>query len=285
MRIKLLAAAAAAAATALSFTTGVYAKTGTGFYTSIKSGVSDINLEDNKASVGWEYLDTTEKYEDIFNFHQEDSDNSEPMVAVALGFDFSTMSNINARAELEYTYKLKSSFSPNVTSVVNEYGSTYYNDDGSINSLGRDFYTYAEDEILGKNINNEMRSHQLMLNGYYDFKNTTKFTPYVSAGVGVTHIKNKISGEAMYWDDNEGDVMLNLNQSDSDTNFTWSVGAGVTYAVTPNVSLDLGYRYVDAGDLKFSSNLPLKDYMTSFTYKSEADLSSHDYTLGIRYTF
>ncbi len=28
-----------------------------------------------------------------------------------------------------------------------------------------------------------------MVNGYYDFHNSTAFTPYISAGVGLAHVK------------------------------------------------------------------------------------------------
>lgn len=275
MKLKLLAATVIT----LSFTSGVYAKTGTGFYTSIKSGVSDINFEDNKVSFTESYTDTytneiyTETYSesDTTAFKHKDKDNSEPVIAVALGFDFSTMSPVNARAELEYTYKGKTSFNPGFTSVT-ETGqySYYYAVEGSTTYTGNNTWsdTYSVDEPGF--ITNELRSHQLMLNGYYDFKNTSKFTPYLSAGVGVTHLKNKVS-----FDD--------VSETKSDDNFTWSVGAGVAYKVTPNVSLDLGYRYVDADEFEFSKTMT--DEWGTQTFKSTADLSSHDYTVGIRYNF
>lgn len=194
------------------------------------------------------------------------------MLATALGFDFSAISTLNVRTELEYTYKGKTSFNPDVTSVTQteQYNYNYNAVDGSNNVSHNESWsnTYLANEPGF--ITNEIRSHQLMLNNYYDFKNTSKFTPYLSAGVGVTHLKNKVS-------------FYDVSETKSDNNFTWSVGAGVAYKVTPNVSLDLGYRYVDAGDFEFSKTM--SDGFWTQTFKSTADLSAHDYTVGIRYNF
>lgn len=277
MKIKLLAATVVA----LSFTNGVYAQTGSGLYMSIKTGVSDINLDKNNASYEYEEVDTyinpdvteVDTYTD--NVKLKDSNNTQAISAFALGFDFSTMSSINARAELEYTYKGKSSFSPDITSgSTTYYGKVIDNSDGSTLDEYNDSYSYGSRSGY---ITNEIRSHQLMLNGYYDFKNTSKFTPYLGAGIGLTHLKNKVTVDY----DDPG--------TKSDTNFTWSVGAGVGYALTPNLSMDLGYRYVDAGNIEFSTSSTYTDPSYSFTetntIKTKADLSSHDYTIGLRYSF
>ena len=276
MKIKLLTATVVA----LSFTNGVYAQTGSGLYMSIKAGVSDINLDKNNAS--YEVVGTYTSNPDVTavgtetgNVKLKDSNNTQAISAFALGFDFSTMSSINARAELEYTYKGKSSFSPDITSGSE--ADTYKvidNSDGSTRFEESDSYSYGSEPGY---LTNEIRSHQLMLNGYYDFKNTSKFTPYLGAGIGLTHLKNKVK----VTDDSE-----DLGTK-SDTNFTWSVGAGVGYALTPNLSMDIGYRYVDAGNIEFSTSSPYTDgdYTETGSIKTKADLSSHDYTIGLRYSF
>ena len=113
-----------------------------------------------------------------------------------------------------------------------------------------------------------------MLNAYYDFKNTSKFTPYVSAGAGVTRVKNKQTLNSEFSE--EGSL-----GSDTNNSFTWSAGAGVSYKVTENVALDLAYRYVDADEIEFNHNISSE----GVNLKSTADLVSHDYSLGIRYNF
>ncbi|EFD7772134.1 hypothetical protein F1B71_21670 [Escherichia coli] len=46
--------------------------------------------------------------------------------------------------------------------------------------------------------------------------------------------------------------MSALHYSGYDNNFAWSIGAGVRYDVTPDIALDLSYRYLDAGDSSVS---------------------------------
>ncbi len=71
-----------------------------------------------------------------------------------------------------------------------------------------------------------------------------------------------------------------LSRSGSADNFAWSLGAGVRYDVTPDIALDLSYRYLDAGD----SSVSYKDEWGD-KYKSEVDVKSHDIMLGVTYNF
>ncbi|EHK4286072.1 porin family protein, partial [Escherichia coli] len=71
-----------------------------------------------------------------------------------------------------------------------------------------------------------------------------------------------------------------LSRSDSVDNFAWSLGAGVRYDVTPDIALDLSYRYLDAGD----ANVNYKDEWGD-KHKSEVDVRSHDIMLGVTYNF
>jgi opacity protein-like surface antigen len=48
----------------------------------------------------------------------------------------------------------------------------------------------------------------------------------------------------------------------SSTNFAWSLGGGLGYDITQNWTVDLGYRYINAGDVKES----LKDEGGAFFY-------------------
>ena len=62
-----------------------------------------------------------------------------------------------------------------------------------------------------------------------------------------------------------------LSESIDDNNFAWQIGAGVSYAMTDNVAVDAGYRYVDYGD---------------FTKEDTTiDTSAHELYVGARYSF
>lgn len=71
-----------------------------------------------------------------------------------------------------------------------------------------------------------------------------------------------------------------MSRSGSADNFAWSLGAGIRYDVTPDIALDLSYRYLDAGD----SSVSYKDEWGD-KYKSEVDVKSHDIMLGVTYNF
>ena len=242
--------------TAISFSSLAYADNG--FYTSLKAGISDTKFDNSKDQI------TSYESDVSFNetFHNKDADKSiYPSISAAVGFDFSKISNANARAELEYTYKDKAKFNP------------------ALNKVSLNFDGTPEEVELPEGVSslfiNELRTQSLMFNAYYDFKNTSKFTPYVSAGAGVTRVKNTQTLNPQLSEE------TNLGLSDTSNSFTWSAGAGVAYKVTENVALDLAYRYVDAGEIEFKNSVAQEDAKL----KSTADLTSHDYSLGIRYNF
>lgn len=209
-----------------------------GIYASVKAGISDTKFKSSTYNI---------PEDEDFYINNNQTKSVYPTISVAAGYDFSTISPVDVRAELEYTYKGKTTFDP----------STYEN--------------IYEGESWGEypsNISNELTSQLLMLNGYYDFKNTSKFTPYVSAGVGFTHVKNK---QTNGWGE---------TSSDSDNHFTWSAGVGVNYAVSKNVGLDLSYRYVDAGKFKFNNLVGYGENLDT-----NVKLQSNEYLVGVRYNF
>ena len=223
-----------------------------GIYTSVKAGISDTKYKNS---------------EDAYYYGREDSKTAflnnnltksiYPTISAAIGYDFSAISPVNVRAELEYTYKDKTNFQPTVGSVLDYMPgqSPQVVDNGGFES----------------DYQNSLQSQSLMLNAYYDFRNTSKFTPYVSAGAGVTHVKNK---QTVTYD--------NSTTSDSDNHFTWSAGAGIAYAVSQNVALDLSYKYVDAG--KYEFNYPTRSNMIT-NNRTNVKLASNEYLLGVRYNF
>ena len=69
-----------------------------------------------------------------------------------------------------------------------------------------------------------------LINGYYDFKNCTAFTPFLTAGIGGYHLR------------------INANRGrqsgDNSLDFAWQLGAGFNYALNETISLDLKYRFL-----------------------------------------
>ncbi len=114
---------------------------------------------------------------------------------------------------------------------------------------------------VGLDINGDTSSLALLLNGYYDFKNKSAFTPFIGGGIGIAKV-------------NMSDVTLfglPIGSSDDDTVFAYQVGAGVSYAVNEKVSIDVKYRYFATSDPEFGT--------------STMEYSSHNIYAGVRVAF
>jgi opacity protein-like surface antigen len=129
-----------------------------------------------------------------------------------------------------------------------------------------------------------IRSLSVMLNGYYDFDVGSPFKPYVAAGIGVARNKVKTISAT-----NPAAATLPTFFSDyqlvgtSDTSFAWFLGAGVGYAVGSGLTLELGYRYVDLGDLKIPAQTVSLN-SGPFPYDgAKGQLKTHEVTLGFRF--
>ncbi|MBF0562676.1 MAG: outer membrane beta-barrel protein [Alphaproteobacteria bacterium] len=99
--------------------------------------------------------------------------------------------------------------------------------------------------LLG-NVGGSARTWSLMVNGLYDINTGTPFTPYLGAGVGVGFVNASLSGTRP-----AGSPTGLYNGSD--TTFAYQAIAGVSYAVTPRLSLTADYRYVATTDASFNS--------------------------------
>ncbi len=101
-----------------------------------------------------------------------------------------------------------------------------------------------------------------LINGYYDFVNSSAFTPYISAGLGYAQIKFNnlnISGSGF------------PDSSDDDSVLAYQIGVGVGYAVTEKVTIDVKYRYFGTEDSEYDT--------------TEAEFASNNFLFGVRVYF
>ena len=125
----------------------------------------------------------------------------------------------------------------------------------------------------------ELSVYSAMLNVYYDIDTGTKFTPYIGAGLGYAHLKNKakVSGSIEK-------VPFAISNSESENNLAWNIGAGVSYAVNDKVSIDAGYRYTDYGHVKDAVSQEGFGE-AAINVDGKYDVTSHEFLLGARYAF
>ena len=126
----------------------------------------------------------------------------------------------------------------------------------------------------------ELSVYSAMLNVYYDIDTGTKFTPYVGGGIGMAYLKNKtkVTGSTTAG-------ALNLGSSESENNFAWNIGAGVSYALNDKVSIDAGYRYSDYGNVKESVSQKVPGLGAPLNVDGKYDVTSHEFLIGARYAF
>lgn len=101
-----------------------------------------------------------------------------------------------------------------------------------------------------------------LVNGYYDFKNKSRFTPFITLGAGVAEVETaefSVAGSGV------------AETSSTDTVFAYQVGAGVSYEITKKVALDCKYRFFGAADPEFTT--------------VSTEYYSHQLLLGFRLNF
>lgn len=118
-----------------------------------------------------------------------------------------------------------------------------------------------------------------MANGYVDLGTWRGITPFVGAGVGLAahnlHGLNDLGGGA-----SSGGIGVAPDRSQ--TNFAWAVMAGLGFNVTNNLKMELGYRYVDMGDVT-SNPIQCANPVGCFQETHAFHVASHDVRLGFRY--
>nr|WP_241390528.1 outer membrane beta-barrel protein [Serratia proteamaculans]ULG15783.1 hypothetical protein 495p2_00031 [Serratia proteamaculans] len=243
------------------------AKDISGFYLQGKLGTSFQHLSNRYVST--DLVDYDNK-EPSFSLKQYLDTKTKAVFAggVATGFDFNPQFNVPLRLEVEFTARAKGS-----------------SNSGSVSSQQRvDFvdgtYTLSNGEA-------SVSTQTWMVNSYYDIDTATPWRPYLSLGVGLAHNRLQSGGSFSAHDSISGETWFDewLPLSKSKGRFAWSIGAGVAYDFDKNWSVDLAYRYLDAG--RVSGTMTLYDPVDNEAIHATGSTKAryHDILVGLRYTF
>ncbi|KQP33931.1 porin [Methylobacterium sp. Leaf104] len=124
--------------------------------------------------------------------------------------------------------------------------------------------------------NANLASVVVMANGYIDLGTWYGVTPYIGGGVGSAF--HHVSGF-----NDIGPAGSGIAREKYSSTFAWSAQAGLAYSVTPNLKLELGYRYSNLGSVKLGAINCFNngcDLPYSYTAK---DITSHDVKVGMRW--
>lgn len=183
-------------------------------------------------------------YGDSYTLDAEEDSDTSSLFGLAIGWDLSRTTSTPVRIELEFM------------------------------NMGEATFKWQKDLVVGgtsydERFNGKINATTFFLNGYYDFHNSSRFTPFVQAGLGIANVKLKAA-----WYDNG---FYSGEESDTNTNLAVNVGGGVGLGITDNFSLDAAYRFNYLGPAGVEAD--------AIDLEIETTLWRHDFLLGARYTF
>lgn len=117
----------------------------------------------------------------------------------------------------------------------------------------------------------------VLANAYVDLGTWNCFTPFVGFGIGGAY--NTL---ADFTDIGIGTSGRGIGRNSSNWSLAWALYAGVSYAVTNNLKVDLSYRYLDYGSV--TDTIDCIGGCNPDSYKF-SNLHSHDIMLGLRWNF
>jgi opacity protein-like surface antigen len=200
-------------------------------------------------------------YPNLLSLQQRNSFDTGGIFGVGVGYQFNNW----FRADVTAQYRGNANF--------HGLDLTSYPDTGTV-QRGSDTYSASKSELV------------FLANVYADLGTWWCVTPYIGAGVGTS--RNTIS--------NFTDIGVNGTflfgtvpglasaSSGSKWDLAWALHTGLAYRVTPNMTVELGYSYMNLGD-GVTGALVTKDGVTANQAMTFKDITSHDLKLGVRWNF
>jgi opacity protein-like surface antigen len=146
--------------------------------------------------------------------------------------------------------------------------------------VGHDQYPAGFNFLSGTNeYTADVESWLGLANAYIDMGNWCGFTPFIGAGIGFSTLT--VTGLK---DVNVPRGGIGFGQDNTNTNFAWALHAGVSFDVSPQMAIDLAYRYADLGTAQ-SGVATAYNGTASNSGLFIKDITANDVMLGMRYKF
>jgi opacity protein-like surface antigen len=137
----------------------------------------------------------------------------------------------------------------------------------------------------GADTYNGSKSEWLFLaNAYFDLGTWWCVTPFIGAGIGASRVTvaNFTDLGTNYLAAGGVGPGLVSAATGSQWNFAWAAHAGLAYQVSPNLTLELAYSYVNLGN-GVTGNAWAFDYSAGGHVFKFNDITSHDLKVGVRW--
>jgi opacity protein-like surface antigen len=156
----------------------------------------------------------------------------------------------------------------------------------------RDF-GFPVDTRLTNRYTGDIQTSVFLANAYFDLGTWYGVTPFVGSGVGVAvhRVRNAFDNGLIYNFDLASGAALNTEATGgiafdrTKSDLAWAVHAGLAYAVSPNLKLELAYRYLNMGHAEtgaLSCGVVCSSGSTFSPLKLK-DIESHDIKIGMRW--
>jgi len=133
--------------------------------------------------------------------------------------------------------------------------------EGNINKAARKRLAYED-------VKTKIHADSVMLNGYYDIPTGIALRPYIGAGIGIARVRGIFKWIPEYEED-PGKFKMSGNK------LAYQLAGGATYELTQNWNIDAEYRHAYFGTIS----------KTDEYGKSTLSVKTHNFYLGLRYTF
>jgi opacity protein-like surface antigen len=166
---------------------------------------------------------------------------------------------------------------------------------GSANFKGTDRVSFPWAGGVANGIDNYSASKSevlILANAYADLGTWWCVTPFIGAGVGTARVSvsnftdNGLTNQQVNPDFVGGPpVASSVSAANgSQWNFAWALHAGLAYKVTPNLTLELAYSYVNLGDGVTGVASTFDGSSGGHVFKFN-NITSNDVKLGVRWNF
>jgi opacity protein-like surface antigen len=126
----------------------------------------------------------------------------------------------------------------------------------------------------------DVRTWLGLANVYWDIGTWCGFTPFIGAGIGFASVT--VDGLR---DVNVPQNGVAFGATNTNTNFAWALHAGVSYDVSPQLALDLSYRYAQLGDGTSGAVTTYQGVTDPTSTLHIRDIDTNDFLLAVRYKF